>query len=793
MSGNRSAGRGPARKRPARTVVGAKKAAARTAGVEETRAQRRAKAAKGRGAKRPKQPLTWKQRVRKGLAWGGIGALVMALIAVATFVYFYKTIDIPEPNSDFLTETTYVYYADGSTPIGSFSVQKRDFVPLDEMADELKDAVVAAENRSFWTDRGIDPKGIIRAAFNNASGNSRQGASTITQQYVKILYLSQDRSYRRKIKEAILSLKIQRELSKQEVLEGYLNLIYFGRGAYGTQAAAQAYFGVDASDLNLRQSAVLAAVLNDPNDLDPANGRDARLALRDRYDYVLSSMASVGAITSEKAEKASKKLPGFVDEKVSNTYGGQNGHALTLVKNQVLGLTKIDGTPFTPDEVNGGGLRITTTLTEKNMSAAEEAVRDERPEGFSDRKLHIAVASVEPGTGALRGFYGGQDFLRSQINWAVSGGQAGSTFKPFALAAALKDGYSLRSTFDGNSPLDIGGTEFENQGNEDYGSAVSLLTATQKSVNTAYIDLTNSMGNGPQKIIDMSERLGIPPAEAARNDEWGIPDQTPGLEPITGVALGSQTVSPINMANAYATIANGGMAAHPYVIERVEDADGDVLYDHKVETDRAIGEDIASDVSYALQQVVTPSGSGFEALQLGRPAAGKTGTATNGAGGVSSAWFVGYTPQLATAVMYVRGQGNEQLKDWLPSYFGGAYPARTWTAAMGYAMEGLPEEDFPEPAFVEGDPPEAGHEPYTPPPRPTRTPKPTKTPDPEPTQTAPPSPEPTPEPTPDPEPTFTPPTPPSSPEPTSSPTSCGLLGCPSQAQAARSQQRPQRR
>ena len=195
----------------------------------------------------------------------------------------YQAIDVPDPNEDFETQTSFVYYSDGKTQLGQFATQNRESIPLDEMPDTLKDAVVAAENRTFWTDQGIDPKGILRAAFNNAQGNDTQGASTITQQYVKILYLTQERTLTRKIKEAFISLKLQRDISKEQILEGYLNTIYFGRGAYGVQAAAKAYFDVEAKDLDLQQSAVLASVLNDPNDLDPAQGKQAKQDLKGRY------------------------------------------------------------------------------------------------------------------------------------------------------------------------------------------------------------------------------------------------------------------------------------------------------------------------------------------------------------------------------------------------------------------------------------------------------------------------------------------------------------------------------
>jgi membrane peptidoglycan carboxypeptidase len=242
-------------------LVGGKRKAAPSARTTKTKARTEEKSLR-----------VWLRRTFK---WGSISALAMVLIVAAIGAWFYRSVEVPDPNEDFLTESTVVYYSNGKAELGSFAVHQRDSIPLEEMPDVIKDAVVAAENQSFWTDRGIDPKGIARAAYNNFRGNSTQGASTITQQYVKILYLTQDQTIKRKLDEAVLSTKIQRELTKEQVLEGYLNTIYFGRGAYGIQAAARAYFAKDAADLNLRQAAVLASVLNNPSRFDPANGDSA--------------------------------------------------------------------------------------------------------------------------------------------------------------------------------------------------------------------------------------------------------------------------------------------------------------------------------------------------------------------------------------------------------------------------------------------------------------------------------------------------------------------------------------
>jgi membrane peptidoglycan carboxypeptidase len=710
--------------------------------------------------------------LRGGLVLG-VGGLVLGVLA---FLVLYKAINVPAANADFQTQTTFVYYDDGKTELGRFAEQNRVSIPLRTMPQNMQDAVVAAENRSFWTDEGLDPKGILRAAFSNAQGNATQGASTITQQYVKILYLTSERSLTRKIKEAIVSLKIHRQQSKAEILEGYLNTIYFGRGAYGIQAAAQAFFDKDAKRLSLRECAVLATVLNNPSAYDPANGKDARRELKDRYGYVLDGMADMGTITAKQADRAAKRLPVFPEIEGESKYGGQRGHMLTLVKKELVRLG------FSEQEIDGGGLRVTTTLNQQTMQDTQAAVLEQRPAGFGDKQLHVGAASVEVGTGALKGFYGGQDYLDSQINWAATGGMAGSTFKAFAVAAAIKQGFSLKDGFEGNSPLDIYDITVNNEGpgdGNDYGSSVSLEKATADSINTAFVDMSDRMDEGSKAIYETARDLGIPPEpEKSKRRTTGIPSSTPDLSPSDFlIALGRARVSPINMANAYASIANEGERSDVHVVSKVVDASGETRYSHKQSSDRAISEDIAADTSYALQKVVQ-EGTGRSTLGLGRPAAGKTGTATNDKDQVSSAWFAGYTPQVATAVMYVRGDGDDQLDGWLPSYFGASYPAATWTAIMQRVMEGKEVESFPAPAFLDGDAPGEDITAYTPPPAPTTTAPPpsstTQAPAPEPT-TKKPEPKPTQEPEPEPEPEDPPPDDGDNPGGGGGDDSCGLL------------------
>ncbi|MGI8675611.1 MAG: transglycosylase domain-containing protein [Nocardioidaceae bacterium] len=703
-------------------------------------------------------------RLRKFAKWTGLTFLVGLLALVAAFFVAYSAIDIPSANSEALTQTTRVYYSDGKHLLGTFEVQNRESVPLSRVPDHVQAAVIAAEDQTFYDNPGLDVQGIVRAAWNNASTDSTQGASTITQQYVKVLYLTQERTWTRKVKEAFLSLKVQRQLSKNEILQGYLNTIYFGRGAYGVQAAAQAYFRQDVENLTVEQGAALAAILNSPANYDPREGRSARTALLARYRYVLDGMVEIGRLDATEADKVGRRLPDFPQVTRTDRFGGPQGYLLKLVEDE---LQRLD---FTDADINGGGLAIITTLDYEDQMAAQKAVLDQQPDGLE--QLNVALASIEPGTGALRAMYGGDDYVAktkgAQINWALTGAQPGSSFKPFALIAGLRQGFSLEDTVDGSSPYDLpGGDDIENQGDSGGTSfgPVSLLTATRESINTAYIDLTLQMKEGPDRIVEAAKDAGVPDAVM---DAWGDP-------PAVVTPLGYERVPTVDMADAYATIAAKGEQADWFAVEKVSGPDGEVLYSHKVRTERAFSADIAADVSYALQQVVL-SGTGTNA-DIRCPAAGKTGTATGvqrGRETVSSSWFVGYTPQLATAVTYTRGDGNDQLAGYLPTFYGGEYPARTWQAYMSSALSGEDCQSFPPPAFVDGPAGTPSVAPTTPPPPPPTTSA-TSPPTTAPTTTATTPPPSTPTPTPStpsstPPPTTPSPTPTPTPTPTPSPT-----------------------
>jgi membrane peptidoglycan carboxypeptidase len=648
----------------------------------------------------------------------GIVAGAGFLLAILGAIAAYAMTSIPEPNAQAVRQSSVLLYAGGKEEIVRLGDTNRFSVPLGQVPRHVRDAVLAAENRSFYSDNGVSPRGIARALWVNLKGGSVQGGSTITQQYVKNYYLEQDRTLKRKLHEAVLAIKIDNELSKDQILESYLNTIYFGRGAYGIQAASKAYFNKDAKSLGVNEGAVLASIIRAPGRYDPIENREA---VEGRMQYVLDGMVEMGTITATDA--SDQEYPQVAKPKKIERFKGQNGYIADLVeaelKNRGIDEARIDA----------GGLRIETTIVKKAQQSAVEAVEEEAPKA---KGLRVGLAAVEPRTGKIIAMYGGKDYLsdepHARENNATTPVQPGSAFKAFTLAAALKDEIGLRERFAGNSPFEFGANEkVENQGDEDYGDRITLLRATQRSVNTAFVDLADRMEDGPRKIKDAAVRAGIP--------EGQIEDNQVNVR----LTLGIADVSPLQMAGAYATFAAEGIRADAHIVEKVLRPDGGVVPLERIKPKRVFDKDVTADVTYALQGVVKPNGTGFRAQALGRPAAGKTGT-HEGKSGTQKIWFAGYTPQLAAAVDIFRGDGNASLEDVDGDSVraGGKYPALIWTAFMKGALEGKPIERFPEAANIGGSVP-----PYVPPVvtrQPTATSTPTVTPTPTPTVTPTPTP-----------------------------------------------------
>ncbi len=649
--------------------------------------------ARARGPRRSARTArpAWKRRLVAGLKALTILFLVLGILALGGTAIAYQRIAFPDPNTEFQMNKSTVFYRDGTTQLGSFVEQNRTTIPLSQMPKHLQDAVVSAENREFWTDKGISPSGIFRAGWNIARGRELQGGSTITQQYIKVLYLTQDRTATRKVKELLLAVKIGRSMPKEQILEGYLNTIYFGRGAYGVQAASRAYFNVDAKDLTVPQSVALASILNSPGTLDPSDGQKSVDRLTKRYAYVLDGMVQMGALSPED-KAAAEALPDFPEVPRSSRLGGPKGFLLKAVEAELV------ANGFTAAQISGGGLQIISTFDPAAQEAAVTSAQKWTQQAAAaaakkqdPNQLHAALASVEVGTGEVLAMYGGPDYVASSRNWATTDRMAASTFKTYAVIAGLQDDFSLRSRLNGNTFTPKGDkVPVRNEFSTQYGE-VTLTKAIAESINTAFVDLTERMKNGPQKIVDVANAAGV-----QKGAGWDLNNR---------IALGSAEASPLDQATGYATIANMGVHVPSHVVREVRDLRGQVLYQAKPATSRAFSEDVARDTTYALQNVVN-EGTGAKVSSLGRDIAGKTGTAGVNDDVVSS-WFVAYTTKVSTAVMYVAGDaGNADLDPYArrgdATFFGGTYPALTWLDYMKVATENYPNEKFRGPVYVNG-------------------------------------------------------------------------------------------
>lgn len=608
-------------------------------------------------------------------SWRFVLACVVGMVAlvVGGVLFAYSKVEIPQADQFVTAQKTTVYYADGKSVMGTFGVQDRVIVDGDTLPDYVRQVFVAAEDRTFYENNGISPKGIARAFLNNIRGGSQQGGSTITQQYAERYYLGTTKSYTGKFKEALLAVKLSQHQDKDEILDNYINTIYFGRGAYGIQSAAQKYFKVDAKDLTLSQAAMIAGIVPSPTNWDPRNGDEAA---KKRWNYVLDGMVTLGWVTQ--AERDAQKFPETVEYSQSNTYGGTKGYLLDMVRKEVV--AKAD---MTEEELDTRGLSIVTTIDKSMQSAAVQTVKD-MPED-TPKRLRESLVTIDPDTGGIQALYGGPNFLKQSYNNATQGAaQAGSTFKPFALIAALEDDKTLYSTYNGNTGRTVAGFDrpVTNFSNENYGY-VSLLKATAYSVNTVYAQLNVDIG--PENTEKAAVRAGIP-------------KDTTGLNDLPSNVLGTASVHPVDLATAYATLAAGGVRHDTHIIASISElTSGDTVFTADTKGTREFDKDVIANTTYAMQQVVE-YGSGVTAKSLDRPVAGKTGTSSDN----KSAWFAGFTPSTVTVFgMYQVGKdGSEESITPFGGYdaiTGGSVPVDRWTAYMSEVLDGTPVEEFPDP------------------------------------------------------------------------------------------------
>ncbi len=570
--------------------------------------------------------------------------------------------------------------------------QDRVSVPLEEIPQTFIDAVLAAEDRHFFSHSGIDPLGIARALYQEArGGGAQQGGSTITQQYAKNAYLTSERTVTRKLKEAVLAIKLEREFSKEEILQRYLNTVYFGRGAYGAEAAARAYFRVSIRDVDLSQAAYLAGLIRSPETADVT--RDPKTAAF-RRNSVLAGMLDMGTITRAQHDAAKAiDLASQVRERAPRDGIGAVVGKEYGTEYYVEYVRRLLYEKYGAEVVNGGGLRVYTSLDMTRQQQAYDSVY-----GFLDQPDDPAGALVSiDDLGRVVAMVGGRDFATSQVDLALgaaaggSGRQPGSSFKPIVLATALGQDISARSQFmnlnqvvlpKANDGKDWKVSNYEN-GTE---GPIDLVQATRVSSNTVYSQLMLEVG--PDKVVDLAKKLGI---------------ESP-LPVVNSLVLGAGEVSVLDMASAYSTFARRGQHVDPIFITRVEqvvDGQVKVLEQADPASTKVMRSGDADQVNWILQQVVN-GGTGTAAKLSGVPTAGKTGTTQD----YRDAWFVGYTPKLTTAVWMGYPNPDENGD---PRFMrnvrgrrvtGGSFPAQIWHTYMEQAVAGRDQGAFePPPPF----------------------------------------------------------------------------------------------
>jgi membrane peptidoglycan carboxypeptidase len=618
-----------------------------------------------------------------------------ALMTTTLAIYVYKVANVPSPNQLDTNQTAIIYYADG-TEMARVGAENRIIVPLSRVPAHVKWAVLAAEDRSFYSDPGVSIKGTVRAAVNDISGGSRQGGSGITQQYVKNAYLNADQTLSRKLKELAIALKLSREYSKDEILEYYLNTIYFGRdNLYGIEAAAEGYFGVPVEKLTVAQGALLAGMIKAPGYYEPTTNPSGA---KERWTYVVDGMLSMRKITEQ--QRAALKFPAVTKQK---SKGSVLDGSLGMVWDKVKQELPADGVELST--ISTRGLRIYTTIDSKAQSAAENAI-SQTFTGLADfqKNLRPALTAVNPGSGAVLAYYGGSK--HGNLDYAGNAARPpGSSFKPYTLAATLtqniqgkKPAYALSSVYDGNYCRDIEATRVCNDpGDQGVSGFKTLAFAMKVSLNTTFDGLASEIGG--KNVAAIAHAMGIskkrPDGSASLVDATG--HTTFGI----GIGDSDYRVRPLDQAVGFATIASGGVTHQPYFVQKVTDSKKALVYQHEDNGVRSLDPKVANDVAVSVKDVASWSGV---PLANGRASGAKTGTAgidlnpdgsKNQNGDNSDAWMVGFTPQVSASVWVGSGKSEPIYNGNHAPEYGSDLPGRTWKLFMDTYLDGQPNAPLP--------------------------------------------------------------------------------------------------
>ncbi|MFE6778073.1 transglycosylase domain-containing protein [Streptomyces sp. NPDC057702] len=719
-------------------------------------------------------------RIRRLFTWKKLlgSAFGLVVLAVGAFAALYMAVDVPSGNAAAKAQSNVYRYSDGTVFARTGDIN-RESVKLSRVPKDVQRAFVAAENKNFYSDSGVDLKGTTRGIVNTVLGRGKQGGSTITQQYVKNYYLTQEQTVSRKVKELVIALKVDRQKSKDDILEGYLNTSYYGRNAYGIQAAARAYYGKEVERLTVAEGAYLASLLQAPSQYDwAAAGPVGKKLVTRRWNYVLDNM--VGEKWLDGDRRAAMKFPVPRAPKAIAGHAGQRGYLVKLAERELVraGVSE-------QDLLAAGGWDITLNIDRNKQRSLERAVDSELLADLNpkarpvDARVQAGAVSVDPKTGGIVALYGGRDYVRHYVNNATRRDyQPASTFKPLILAAALendsrtREGLPIRpgTVYDGTSKRPIRGsaTPFAppNEDGRSYGP-ITVQQAMNKSVNSVFAQMAVDVGLGDVKRTAVD--LGM-------NPKAGGFDEGPAM------SLGVMGASPLDMAGVYATLDNHGKRVTPTIVKSAQKRD------EQADLPEPLGEQVVSrgtaDSVTSVLTGVVDDGTGSAVRTEGQAVAGKTGTSDDN----KSAWFVGYTPDLVTAVglfgeadrshgtvrqgeqVSLRGAGGGGRVN------GGAYPAHIWAAYTQAALRGQDPSTFDLDATDTGPTAPATRAPSAPPRTVAPEPDPTTSePTPDPSTTSPtPTPTPTPTtPTPPPTPTPTAPTPtptPTAPTPTPTPT-----------------------